>query len=176
MTMQRRVPPPLPPSVSAFNKQRKTFEAWLIERGSAVMQPTNPYEVSRFLGVSGECVVYRKANDTISHWANGADKAYRAFLDGTEWRAVKRGARDHRTVKLILSLAERDGWRCCYCTTTLDVETVTIEHFVPVTSGGNSHMANLSLCCHSCNAEASHMPVRAKIEMALRKHGVVNDG
>lgn len=167
--MRRRIPPALPPSVNAFEKHRKTFEAWLIGRGSAVKQPTNPYEVSRFVGAQGECVVYRKANDTISHWANGADKAYRTFLDGTEWRAAKRGTRDQKTLNLILSLAARDGWGCCYCTMTLDAETATIEHFVPVTSGGNGHMANLSLSCQPCNAEVGHLPVRTKIEIAVQK-------
>lgn len=166
--MKHRVPPPLPPSVNAFNKQRKVFEAWLIEHGSAIKQPTNPYEVIRFTGPNTECVVYRKANDTISHWANGADKAYRAFLDRVDWRATARGKRDQKTLNMILSLAERDGWDCCYCPTPLDVETATIEHFVPITSGGNSHMANLSLSCQPCNTEAGHMPVRAKIEMAIR--------
>lgn len=166
--MKRRIPPPLPPSVNAFDKRRQVFEAWLLERGSAIKQPTNPYEVIRFAGATNECIVYRKANDTISHWANGADKAYRAFLDGTPWRAATRGKRDQKTVSLILSLAQRDGWGCCYCPTALDMETATIEHFVPITAGGNSHMANLSLACRPCNNAASHLPVRAKIEMAIR--------
>lgn len=166
--MRHRIPEALPPSVNAFEKRRKVFEAWLLEHGSAIKQPTNPYEVIRFAGPENECVVYRKANDTISHWANGADKAYRAFLDRTDWRAAKRGHRDQKTANLILSLAERDGWTCCYCPTVLDMEAATIEHFMPITSGGNSHMANLSLACKPCNEEAGHMPVRAKIEMAIR--------
>lgn len=167
--MKHRVPPALPPSVNAFNRHRKTFEAWLIERGSQIKQPTNPYEVMRFSGPKNECIVYRKANDTISSWENGADKAFRAFLDCTEWRATSRGKRDRKTINLLLSLAERDGWNCCYCPALLDIETATIEHFVPVTSGGSSHMANLSLACEPCNKEAGHLPVRAKIEMAVRK-------
>lgn len=165
----RRVPPPLPPSVNAFNKLRGTFEAWLAGRGSAVKQPTSPYEVMRFSGPQNECIVYRKANNTISHWANGADKAFRAFLDQTEWRAVDRGRRDQRTVNLILSLAARDGWGCAYCLAAMDMASATIEHFCPVTSGGNSHLANLSLCCAPCNAAAGCLPVRAKLEMAVRK-------
>jgi len=176
MSMHRRSPLPLPPSVDDFEKRRTVFEAWLLERGSSIKQPTNPYEVSRFTGPKSECVVYRKANNTISHWANGADAAYRAFLDGTAWRGASRGTRDPKTANLILSLAERDGWACCYCCTLLDMEMATIEHFVPVTSGGTSHMAILALGCGPCNKEAGHLPVRAKIEMAIRKRGdITND-
>jgi hypothetical protein len=167
--MSRRFPPELPPSVNAFNRQRKAFEAWLIERGSAVKAITNPYEVSRFAGPGGECIVYSKANGTISNWANGADKAFRAFLDQTEWRAVEKVARNRKTAGLILSLAERDGWRCCYCPAVLDVCTATIEHFVPITSGGTNHLANLSLACRGCNDAAGHMPVRQKLEMAITR-------
>jgi 5-methylcytosine-specific restriction endonuclease McrA len=83
------------------------------------------------------------------------------------------GMRDRKTVNLVISLAERDGWDCCYCFASLNIETATIEHFVPVTSGGDSHMANLSLACRPCNQEAGHMPVRAKMEMAVRKRGRV---
>lgn len=166
--MKHRIPESLPPNLAAFEKRRDAFEAWLLSRGSAIKQPTNPYEVIRFVGPQNECVVYRKANNTISHWANGADEAYRAFLDGGGWRATNRGQRDRKTVNLVLSLAQRDGWGCCYCQTMLDIDTATIEHFLSVTSGGNSHPANLALSCAPCNEEAGHLPVRAKLEMALK--------
>jgi len=45
---------------------------------------------------------------------------------------------------------------------------VTIEHFVPITAGGTSHLANLSLAHKECNAGASHLSVRQKVEMAVR--------
>ena len=159
---------PLPGSIQEFDKRRPVFEAWLLERGSAIKQVTNPYEVIRFMGVNAECIVYRKANGTISHWANGAAEAYRAFLDGTPWRASARGKRDPKRANLVLSLARRDGWACVYCGTPTEIETVTIEHFVPITAGGTSHPANLSLAHKECNAEASHLSVREKIEMAVR--------
>ena len=90
---------PLPGSVQEFDKRRAVFEAWLLERGSAIKQATNPYEVIRFMGADAECIVYRKASGMISHWANGAADAYRAFLDGAPWRASVRGKRDpKRTV------------------------------------------------------------------------------
>jgi len=158
----------LPSSVQAFDKRRAAFEAWLLERGSAIKQVTNPYEVIRFMGVGTECIVYRKASDVISYWSGGAAEAYRAFLDGTPWRAGARGKRDPKRANLVLSLARRDGWACVFCGKPTEIETVTIEHFVPITSGGTSHMANLSLAHKDCNAEASHLSVREKIEMAVR--------
>lgn len=159
---------PLPGSVQDFDKRRAVFEAWLLERGSAIKQATNPYEVIRFTGVNAECIVYRKASGTISHWANGAAEAYRAFLDGAPWRATARGKRDPKKFNLVLSLARRDGWACVFCGTPTEIETVTIEHFVPITAGGNSHLTNLSLAHKECNAAASHLSVREKVEMAVR--------
>ena len=162
-------PAALPGSVQEFNKTRKVFEAWLLEHGSAIKQITNPYEVIRFVGVGTECVVYRKANDTIFSWANGSADAYCAFLNGSPWRATPRGTRDRKRTNLIRSLAQRDGWGCVFCGAATEVETVTIEHFVPLTAGGNSHMANLSLAHRDCNAVASHLSVRQKIEMIVRR-------
>ncbi len=166
LAQKRQVP--LPSSVQAFDKRRAAFEAWLLERGSAIKQITNPYEVIRFMGIGTECIVYRKASDVISHWSDGAAEAYRAFLDGAPWRAGVRGKRDPKRANLVLSLAQRDGWACVFCGKATEIETVTIEHFVPITSGGTSHMANLSLAHKECNAGASHLSVREKIEMAVR--------
>lgn len=166
-----RRPVPLPGCVQSFDKTRTAFEAWLLERGSAIKQPTNPYEVCRFTGAGTECIIYRKANDMIapSNWCNGAAEAYRAFLDGSPWRATAKGRRDPKRSNLVLSLAKRDGWACVFCGRATEMETVTIEHFVPVTAGGTSHMANLSLAHKECNAEASHLSVREKIEMVVRQ-------
>jgi len=159
---------PLPGSVQEFDKRGAAFEASLLEHGSAVKQVTNPYEVIRFMGMDAECIVYRKASNVITHWAGGAAEAYRAFLDGTPWRASVRGKRDPKRNNLVLSLARRDGWACVFCGKPTEIETVTVEHFVPITAGGSSHMANLSLAHREYNAAASHLSVREKVEMAVR--------
>lgn len=159
---------PLPGSVQDFDKRRAMFEAWLLERGSAIKQVTNPYEVIRFMGADAECIVCRKASGTISHWANGAMEAYRAFLDGTPWRASARGKRDPKRINLVLSLARRDGCACVFCGKPTEIETVTVEHFVPVTAGSTSHMADLSLAHKECNAATSRLSAREKVEMAVR--------
>lgn len=79
-----------------------------------------------------------------------------------------RGKRDPKRNNLVLSLARRDGWACVFCGKPTEIETVTVEHFVPITAGGSSHMANLSLAHKECNAAASHLSVREKVEMAVR--------
>ena len=45
----------------------------------------------------------------------------------------------------MLFLARRDRWASVFCRKPTEIETVTVEHFVPITAGGNSHLANLSL-------------------------------
>ncbi len=161
-----------PRTLKAFDQRRKEFEAWLVARGSAIKQRTNPYEVIRFATSGADGIVYRKGNDAISHWTPEAIPAYRAFLDGATWRAIKPGKRDRKTFNLILGLAERDGWTCCYCATEVDMETATVEHFLSVTSGGSNHLSNLSLACQPCNVAAGHLSVREKIELAIQKRSI----
>lgn len=167
MTNQKHVA--LPGSVAAFNRTRDKFVAWLLEHGSAIKQSTNPFEVIRFIGIGTECIVYCKANDTISNWGNGAAEAYRAFLTGGSWRATPRGKRDSsKRTNTILSLAQRDGWNCVYCGVLTDIETASIEHLLSITHGGNSHLSNLSIACDDCNKLAGHLSVREKIELAIK--------
>lgn len=67
-----------------FEKARKPFEAWLVERGSAIMGTTNPYEVMRFLSDSGIAVVYKDGNGRITSCINGADRAFAAIASETK--------------------------------------------------------------------------------------------
>lgn len=57
---------------------------------------------------------------------------------------------------VVQRLAERDGWDCFYCRTTLegkpDRPIPTIDHLVPRSRGGTNHAENLVLCCQSCNS------------------------
>ena len=56
-------------------------------------------------------------------------------------------------------LAEAQNWRCCYCglrTHTLEANLLyplspTLEHVIPLTSGGTDHPDNLVIACHRCN-------------------------
>lgn len=158
-----------------FNKTKEDFGLWLLAHGSAILAPTNQYEVLRFLGPRETCVIYRNESGRITSWVNGASVAWCAFLRNEEWRATERSKRDKKTVNIINSLSDRDGWGCLYCPAILSVDTATLEHIVPLTSGGTNHLANLTLACELCNKKAGHLSAREKFEIALRfRCGIVN--
>lgn len=160
----------LPRHVTDFDKHRPRFEAWLAERGSALLKPTNHYEIARFLTDIGVGVIYCKDGGRLTTWTNGADQAFRAFRRGEQWRAVAKGQRGNvKKRNLFATLARRDGTGCLYCGAGLTVESATIEHVLSVTHGGTSHPANLALACSDCNKQASHLTVREKIEIAIRR-------
>lgn len=64
---------------------------------------------------------------------------------------------------IIAACAERDGWRCFYCTTKLTRGTATIEHFVARALGGPNHLANYALACESCNRAVADKSVMLKV-------------
>ncbi len=49
-------------------------------------------------------------------------------------------------------IIKRDGLRCYLCNTLLSVETVTIEHLIPLCRGGSHKPENAKIACRSCNS------------------------
>jgi hypothetical protein len=160
----------LPSTVRGYNQSRKRFEAWLVANGSALLQPTNPYEVARFLTDEGTGVVYRNETNRLTSWQGGSGRAFQCFLLKAAWRARERTVRiDAKRRNLFTSLADRDGCGCMYCSIPLTLETATIEHVVAVTHGGPNHPANLALACGPCNMDAGHLSAREKLELAIMR-------
>lgn len=158
-----------PPTLKDFEKIRESFGLWLIAHGSAVLAPTNPYEVMRFMGANQVCVIYRNEGGRITHWGDGAASAWIAFSKSdNDWRATQPAKRDRKTIGMINSLVARDGWGCAYCPRELTIETATLEHIVAVVHGGTSHLANLTLTCEPCNKKVGHLSAREKMEIAIR--------
>lgn len=161
----------VPRTQKEWAKMWPAFQAWLLERGSAIYAPTNEYELARFLTPEGIGIVYRNAGGNISAWQNGAHAAVRGFVEKSPWRAVKATKRrpgyDART-RDYEALVQRDGAHCFYCQMPLLYEFATIEHMIPVTAGGTNHLSNKTLACHQHNTEAGHLSVREKLEMAMR--------
>jgi len=160
----------LPSTVDALRKHVPTFKAWLVENGSEILVPTNPYEVIRFKTDLGVGVIYCKGTGRLSSWVNGAEEAFRAFAEKKPWRAVPRtkrtsGKRKNRYETLV----DRDGDTCLYCGKPMTAAEATIEHIVSATHGGPNHLANFALAHQHCNNEAAHLSAREKFELALRK-------
>lgn len=171
----------IPTRLDQLQPKLKRFQAWLIERGSAILAPTNDYEVLRFFTGSGPAVIYRNKAGRLA-FANNAQAALVAFCTAGDWRATPRPPADphvptdRKREQRILSIAFRDGWTCGLCGGALNRLTATLEHFVPRTAGGPDHPANLILAHRGCNAQASHMSVREKLELALTlRRNPVND-
>jgi len=79
------------------------------------------------------------------------------------WQPSHRIRRD----AVVIALAERDGDRCWYCGCPFDdrVEvggrSLTIDHVEPRAGGGDDELANLRLCCATCNRRKGHMGAAA---------------
>ena len=108
--------------------------------------------------------------------------------------AVWRMPLSHRIRRdaIVIALAERDGDRCWYCGCRFDEReaggsrALTIDHVEPLVGGGDSSLANLRLCCRTCNQrkgqvgadayEASDLLARRRRQIyleRLRELGVV---
>lgn len=161
-----------PQSESELKKHLPKFSVWLIEHGSEIHAPTNPYELARFLTDVGVGVIYRNSGSRISSWQNGADRAFKAFRLGQPWRAIEKvGRLTKKTKRLYASLADRDGAFCIYCGIGLPLDLATIEHIIPVTSGGPDHLSNKALACSPCNIAVGALPAAQKIDFAVTQRG-----
>ncbi|QKQ75607.1 HNH endonuclease [Nostoc sp. TCL240-02] len=48
-------------------------------------------------------------------------------------------------------LIEKYGMKCFWCEVALTKETLTIDHFIPLSKGGNNKLRNLRTACKGCN-------------------------
>jgi hypothetical protein len=164
-----RKPEELPHRRVDYDKKRDAFTAWLLANGSAIYEPTNPYEVARFQTMQGIGIVYADGADRITSWVNGAAEAMLSYLNGKPWRGTKATRRRGKSVIDFRALSKRDGTGCMYCNKDLSIDNFTIEHVVPVTAQGPNHLSNKALACFECNHAAGHLSAREKLEMAILK-------
>lgn len=66
-------------------------------------------------------------------------------------RARKIGAAGEFDYEGWMQRCEFYGWRCRYCGTELNEETVTMDHRIPLAKGGTNWISNLVPACKSCN-------------------------
>lgn len=154
-------------NLQKFNRKRKSFENWLAGCGAELLAPTNEYELLRFRGSKGTSIVYRKATEEIT-MTGQAREAWQCFTSARPWRGnppAKRRKVSRTTVKAI---RERDGDLCFLCQEKVTIIDETIDHLVPITSGGPSHIANYVLMHKSCNCRAGHMSAAEKIKAHVK--------
>jgi hypothetical protein len=58
-----------------------------------------------------------------------------------------------------LKVFERDAYRCRYCDRQLTQSTATLDHFMPVSSGGGNTLDNLVTACLTCNSRKYKRPL-----------------
>lgn len=56
-------------------------------------------------------------------------------------------------------LYEQQEGQCAYCTDSLPLKLLTLDHIVPIWEGGTKEIENLALCCRWCNQTKSNAPV-----------------
>lgn len=66
-------------------------------------------------------------------------------------------------------LFNRDNWSCQYCSIQLNWETITIEHVVPKSQGGQTTWHNCAAACKPCNKKkANRTPEQAGMRLINR--------
>lgn len=54
------------------------------------------------------------------------------------------------------NIIRRDEYECQYCSRSLNMDTQTIDHIVPVSRGGKHEWKNVVACCKPCNTKKSN--------------------
>ena len=162
-----------PDDEKKIRRHLKTFERFLFDRGGEVLAPASEWELVRFETSNGLGIIYRKNNGQVTFYG-AARLAWSCYLTGSRWTAGNKRKRARGKQRIVIdSLAKRDGHNCFYCGCKCIDENSSVEHLVPLNSGGTDHMSNKVLACVSCNREAGHMPVIEKIKLRERKlHGL----
>lgn len=155
-------------SLAHLTSRRAKFEAFLIERGAQILQPTNEWEVLRFKTARGTSVVYCNARGGVTPTGESTT-AWAAFEKGGPWRGApapkKRQTGREKTLPLFNALIRRDGHGCFYCGVDTTEDDRSLEHLVPITHGGPNHLSNLVIAHRRCNSEAGHLSAMEKIRL-----------
>lgn len=61
-----------------------------------------------------------------------------------------------RTKPTKLAIYRRDGHKCQYCGST---RSLTLDHVIPRSRGGDDSWENLVTCCCACNVKKSNIPL-----------------
>lgn len=96
---------------------------------------------------------------------NAAKAATRGFLElvGPKYDAINLGLAPKELTKKALQrrLLDDFGNKCVYCSRTLDLKTIVIDHVVPINKSdvGLHMLGNFAAACSSCNSKKGGMPL-----------------
>lgn len=68
-------------------------------------------------------------------------------------------------IRCLLGGVENGLVNCAYCNAILDLQTLQIDHRLPVSRGGSLGFENLAACCENCNLQKGEMSDAAFIAL-----------
>jgi 5-methylcytosine-specific restriction endonuclease McrA len=66
-------------------------------------------------------------------------------------------------------LFDRDNWACYYCGEKVTEENATLDHYIPISKGGDNSPDNLKTCCFICNSVKSGKTFEEAAPFILRR-------
>lgn len=140
------------------------FIKWLTERGAEILPVTNEYEAVRFKGKEFG-VLYTSGKTSNVYTA----EAISCFIRNKKWNGGPVNIGRNKTyVKEKVALLGRDGDDCFVCGMPLFTD-ITVEHLMPLVSGGKNTLANMVLAHEKCNAELGAKPLHEKVKLIIQK-------
>jgi HNH endonuclease len=142
------------------------FKNFLNASGAEIFSSANAYEVVRFRGGGEMCVIYRNKTGQLK-FVGPVRAAWGAFTSHRPWKVAPKASRPvgDKRAAIVATLIERDGRGCFYCAGIILDGLETIEHLLPLTSGGPDHLANSVLAHRRCNEQAGHRSLAEKIRL-----------
>lgn len=146
------------------------FSNWLQQNGYQLLSPTNEYEILRFVGRMGTGVIYTGKRGLTVNTRFVLD-AYDCFISGKRWSGKGKTTKRTGGSRVRRQLIDRDGRECFYCGLEMADDDMTVEHLIPIASGGSDGISNKALAHGGCNKLAGCKPLIEKIELreSLRK-------
>lgn len=139
------------------------FKIWLQQNGAEILPVTNEHEEIRFKG-SEVGVKYKSGKFSSTY----AENAYLCYKNNKKWNGgpISTGRKvSYKKEKIYL--LKRDGGDCFFCGKPL-IFDITLEHLIPLTSGGQNNLSNMVLAHEKCNYEVNHKSIVEKVKYAIK--------
>jgi len=149
-------------TVPAIKMHIPEIKTWLQSKGAEILPTTNDFELLRYKGKKVG-VIYSTGNVNAEH----VREMLKSFHNNLKWKDAPVSTGRKVYVKQKVKLLERDGDRCFYCGKPVG-EDITVEHLIPLTSGGTNLLSNMVLAHFKCNQEQGFKPLNEKVQFAIQ--------